>query len=1440
MKTKEMKKVMSLFFVIALLLNLITPMTFAAESSNEGIGADTSGKSVTEAVYDIPENIITNVRMTVGEEGHEQDISEIRPDTGERVRIYFDWQLPANHGYKANSSFTFDLPDKFTLSQQLTGDLSGGVGSYTVSPEGKVTLLFNENIENDQELDGYFFVWRKFDSSKLDEGTEQKILFPFKDEVRDVTVHFKNNGTKMDKSGIADKGFNPSKIDWIVDINKDENLIQKPRFEDIIPEGLVLDQSSIKVEELQVHLNGTVSVTNNVYHNYTHEITTVGSTKQQKLSLKFDNSIDRAYRVSYSTQITKTDNATYTNHAALYDGYDDQGQKLISESSGKVSVQFSQPLTKKAGKYDPVAQTVEWEIEYNYNEQLIKKDDAWLVDTYDQPAQELEANSFEVYKVSIDQNGQAVKDSKPLQKNVDYTLDEQKANFTFKLSFKYDIHEGYLIRYKTKLNDRVTTNGTADNSVVMHDGTESHASQVTSEYILSKFGKITSYKNKEIQWTIHLNDDLKTMNHVVLKDTFANQGLEFDENSLKIDGLEPDQKYTVTSDQDYTQGFLITFEKPVKKKYTITYTTTFDPVFFDTNKLGKYKNNVHLTWDDESNISHIIDKPAEVIPNSNTQNNGEKTGVYNAKDKTIAWTIDVNYNRHHIENAVLTDKLTGPQTFVEDSLVINKTSIDDQGNIVVGEQVDQKQYVVELTKSKENTIEGFKISFHHPLDDSYRITYKTSLKSLPVEAEYSNHATLYGDGESGTKIFEQSKTVKPSYGGEYIDKQGHQGTDPNDMDNAHWSIYINRSQSYIAENAVLEDTMSTNQIPMKDTFTLYSLKVDENGNLSKKGEADPNDYTLAFHDGAAEGTPTFTITFHKAFENAYLLEYQTYLNAVHQEKVTNSVSFAGKTAGELGGSSNQEFEANFSGAGGGAINAVKGNISIVKDDFSDPNIKLAGAVFELYNAAGDKLLATSKPTGKDGKVTFEGFKSGEYKIKEIIAPTGYVADKQLISIKFDAKNTTQTFVIKNKKIKQAFILTKVAKEDPTLTLEGAIFKLEKKEADGYHTVHGMEAVTSDAKGQVILANLDAGDYQLTEIKAPKGYKLDSTPIPFTIDQNQTIIKEHTMVNSVVDNGSIELTKVDGYDDKPLQGVEFELQDAYGHPVKSNLFTDQDGKITVNDLPAGRYQFVEITPLADYYPLANPEAFEITSEDQVKVSIENNKIPGSVKLTKVAAGNSDLKLKDAEFKLLDADKKPMLDKDGKELSLFVTDGNGELKVSNLRPGTYYLEETKAPIGYYMKDRYTEIHIVTGQETEVVVANYRYTSGGGNGGTVDPTPPVTPDPTKPVDPAKPVDPTKPVDPSEPGNPDHPSGGNEGKPGDGSNTGSTDNGGTNKQPPATKEEEHGHQVPGNKGNGQTNGQVLPKTGEDSHLPMQLAGLSIMLLGIALLAFRKKLVKS
>ena len=83
-------------------------------------------------------------------------------------------------------------------------------------------------------------------------------------------------------------------------------------------------------------------------------------------------------------------------------------------------------------------------------------------------------------------------------------------------------------------------------------------------------------------------------------------------------------------------------------------------------------------------------------------------------------------------------------------------------------------------------------------------------------------------------------------------------------------------------------------------------------------------------------------------------------------------------------------------------------------------------------------------------------------------------------------------------------IKKVDKTDNDKVLEGAVFKLQKKNGnDEWVDVVGGER-TTNAEGEAAWNPLVSGDYRLIETKAPAGYNLLANPIEFTInDQNIT-------------------------------------------------------------------------------------------------------------------------------------------------------------------------------------------------------------------------------------------------------------------------------------------------------------------------------------------------
>ncbi|WP_203641709.1 SpaA isopeptide-forming pilin-related protein [Levilactobacillus andaensis] len=91
-------------------------------------------------------------------------------------------------------------------------------------------------------------------------------------------------------------------------------------------------------------------------------------------------------------------------------------------------------------------------------------------------------------------------------------------------------------------------------------------------------------------------------------------------------------------------------------------------------------------------------------------------------------------------------------------------------------------------------------------------------------------------------------------------------------------------------------------------------------------------------------------------------------------------------------------------------------------------------------------------------------------------------------------------------------------------------------------------------------------------------------------------------------GEVILTKADSATGQKLAGAVYDLQDSTGKVIKAGLTTDADGAIAYPNLPAGNYQFVEVTAPTGYTLNKEPVPFTITegSLDTVFVKTTDTK------------------------------------------------------------------------------------------------------------------------------------------------------------------------------------------------------------------------------------------
>lgn len=379
----------------------------------------------------------------------------------------------------------------------------------------------------------------------------------------------------------------------------------------------------------------------------------------------------------------------------------------------------------------------------------------------------------------------------------------------------------------------------------------------------------------------------------------------------------------------------------------------------------------------------------------------------------------------------------------------------------------------------------------------------------------------------------------------------------------------------------------------------------------------------------------------------------------------------------------------------------KGSISITKTDGNQP---LSGAFFGLYKdaAAAEEPIDIQK-TDKNGKALFADLEAGTYYVKEIAAPNGYALDETIRPFKIGGNNDWDVETTIKNTLKE-YSLTLVKKGDDGKPLEGVEFEISgngitKKSASG-------------RDGVVTFTGLAFGEYTITEVEAPQGY-VKAAPIKVTIDGSDSA--ERVIQLEPIENKHTKLTVTKFAEDgkTALPGAEFIIRNAEGKYVKVDgtsfasfadkkedataIVTGENGTFTLEYLPLGKYVLEEIEAPEGYMIVTASKDFEIKNSE-TRVSINNTKIKTGLKIVKTDENGKLLEgikftLKNSADGFVTASGsggKYTYTGRGDTGTEFTTDGRGEIFVSGLLWGTYYLSETNAPKGMVeIKDQIVKV-------------------------------------------------------------------------------------------------------------------------------------------------------
>lgn len=1157
------------------------------------------------------------------------------------VEIKYKWSIPNGHKYTNGSTFSFKVPDELKIYDVVKDqplNFNGvSLGTFNVDLDGNATVTFNEKVNEFSNINGELQILTQIKETVSISEEKTITIEPIKGkETKEIRVALQNVGKDIAKSGVPNRVYNAESITWNVELNKGLKDIKNAVWTDAIPSGLKFVPGSLKIERLVLKMDGSIDNKEDVTSKYTLDETT---------GLRVDfGTMTNAYLISFQTMIEDEEAAKFVNTTALT-GSD---FKEVTASS-TVAIGRGTDLVKKATQYDDATQTITWTADINYRQRDLNS----LVIT-DEFTNTHQLEDVTLYEIELDANGKESNRTK-----VSITPDPKSTGTTngFTLTLPKN-KTAYQLVYTTQAIDRLLDSSKVDNTISI-DGRTGNASQAVGQSVIRKTHVTPDYAAETIDWKIELNRDNKDMKDVVLTDDFTNKGLTFLKDSIQVSGMtKDDYDLTLTTD-----GFILKFKNTITGPHTITYQTTFD--YRQRSDMSKeyLENTATVAWKDKEDNDRQAKVTDRVVLSDYSRNNGFKGGSYNAITKEITWKVGINYHEYPTTDLQVTDTWQTGQKMIESSFEVFELVRGKGGTeYTAATLVPESDYSVIFEDGK------FVLAFNKSTSHAYMITYKTSIDQTFIQPTYENEAVVK-DGNEALGDLKASVSIR--YGGTYADKSGTQNGKM-----IGWSVKLNYGQSTL-QNVVVTDTPSNNQDILIDSVKVYTTKVAVDGTVTKDALLPQSEYTIKEEEPMGK----FSLSFNQEINRPYILEYDSFIVAAVGAAITNDVAFTADALKE--GTTTKKTTITVKRTSGmGTSSGETGTLTIKKTDESGTEM-LEDASFALIDKESGRTIRTGTTDDK-GTLIFSRLLYGEYTLREISAPPGYLIDKADKAITVSQLESSAS--ITNKKIRQDVTLIKKSKKT-NQALAGAEFTLY----DSNETAIRTNLVT-DANGSLTVKDLLPGTYSFVETKAPAGHLLDPTKQSFTIVKDQLTVTSLTVMNQAFK--SIQITKVDDVTQAPLADTTFKLIDAANQTVRENLKTDANGKLLIEDLDLGDYRLVE-TKASDGYillGLGKPFSIKLDSPDVQQLQITNEK-QKEVRLTKVD-DQTKTPLQGAEFSLYDAANNEIR-------TGLVTGVDGTVLVTKLNPGTYHFVETKAPNGYLLDTTRRAVKVETGQRTPSLI-------------------------------------------------------------------------------------------------------------------------------------------
>lgn len=361
----------------------------------------------------------------------------------------------------------------------------------------------------------------------------------------------------------------------------------------------------------------------------------------------------------------------------------------------------------------------------------------------------------------------------------------------------------------------------------------------------------------------------------------------------------------------------------------------------------------------------------------------------------------------------------------------------------------------------------------------------------------------------------------------------------------------------------------------------------------------------------------------------------------------------------------------------------KGNLKITKVDKDDKTITLGAIEFDLIDENGNVIAHLI--TDVNGEAYVENINTGIYTLKETVTKRDYnLCENKDIVVEW---NKTSDIVIENEKKKGQIEVIKQDAEKAEIKLEGVKFQI----LDINNKV--VEEIVTDSNGKAISSKLLIGEYTVKEVDLGNNTNYLINDESYTLQvENQELTE--LLVENEHKKGNLQIKKVDKDNSNiVLEGVKFKITDKDNFVYE--IVTNKQGIAQVENIRVGNVKIEEIQTNKEYTLSDENFVAEIKYNESTEIIVENEKIKGQVEIYKTDKDDTNIKIDNVEFEILD--------KNNQVVDRITTNENGYAISKRLPIGKYYLKEVKTNSNYVLNDEIINININKSKVLKLEIEN-----------------------------------------------------------------------------------------------------------------------------------------